>query len=226
MRKVSAAWVLAVAWLATTAATAAGQQPPTDSVVGGASQCIETIEYPGMTMCARLLGLDLDVRSGPAGENPAGAVTWSQQGLTPGGSPRFTAEATCLSVSGRVAIVGITGTWIHPGATGYTAPIAGLVRVTDGGGPSTGGDRFEFALTQGPQDGPPLPGPAGCSTFPGPFPVGASVPSFVNAVGDVIVTDMQPLPTTKDACRHGGWREFPGFRNQGDCVSFVATGRR
>jgi hypothetical protein len=32
-----------------------------------------------------------------------------------------------------------------------------------------------------------------------------------------------PLPTTKDQCKNGGWRNFPGFRNQGDCVSFVAT---
>jgi hypothetical protein len=32
------------------------------------------------------------------------------------------------------------------------------------------------------------------------------------------------LPTSKDQCKNGGWRNFPGFKNQGDCVSFVATG--
>ena len=32
------------------------------------------------------------------------------------------------------------------------------------------------------------------------------------------------LPTTKDQCKNGGWRNFPGFKNQGQCVSFVATG--
>jgi hypothetical protein len=32
------------------------------------------------------------------------------------------------------------------------------------------------------------------------------------------------LPASKDECRNGGWRNFPGFKNQGDCVSFVATG--
>jgi hypothetical protein len=31
-------------------------------------------------------------------------------------------------------------------------------------------------------------------------------------------------PTTKEECKNGGWRNFPGFKNQGDCVSFVATG--
>jgi hypothetical protein len=32
------------------------------------------------------------------------------------------------------------------------------------------------------------------------------------------------LPATKEECKNGGWRSFPGFKNQGDCVSFVATG--
>ncbi|MGB0091072.1 MAG: hypothetical protein WBP81_00805 [Solirubrobacteraceae bacterium] len=34
-----------------------------------------------------------------------------------------------------------------------------------------------------------------------------------------------PLPTSKDQCKKGGWKSFGGqFKNQGDCVSFVATG--
>ncbi|MDH3397948.1 MAG: hypothetical protein OEM81_08980, partial [Acidimicrobiia bacterium] len=32
------------------------------------------------------------------------------------------------------------------------------------------------------------------------------------------------LPTTKDACKKGGWVGFGVFKNQGDCVSYVATG--
>jgi hypothetical protein len=31
-------------------------------------------------------------------------------------------------------------------------------------------------------------------------------------------------PTTKAQCKNGGWRDFGVFKNQGDCVSFVATG--
>ena len=33
-------------------------------------------------------------------------------------------------------------------------------------------------------------------------------------------------PTTKDQCKDGGWKTFnnPSFKNQGDCVSYVATG--
>lgn len=35
---------------------------------------------------------------------------------------------------------------------------------------------------------------------------------------------IQPLrPTSKDQCKDGGWRNYGVFKNQGDCVSFVAT---
>jgi hypothetical protein len=30
-------------------------------------------------------------------------------------------------------------------------------------------------------------------------------------------------PTSKEQCKRGGWRSFPQFKNQGNCVSFVAT---
>lgn len=31
------------------------------------------------------------------------------------------------------------------------------------------------------------------------------------------------LPTAKHQCFAGGWQDFKVFKNQGDCVSFVAT---
>jgi hypothetical protein len=49
-----------------------------------------------------------------------------------------------------------------------------------------------------------------------------------NTDGDFTVIDAQPpptsLPTSKDQCKNGGWKTFGVFKNQGDCVSFVATG--
>ena len=33
------------------------------------------------------------------------------------------------------------------------------------------------------------------------------------------------VPTSKDQCKDGGWHQYPQFRNQGDCVSFVETGK-
>lgn len=37
------------------------------------------------------------------------------------------------------------------------------------------------------------------------------------------LTPTPPLPTTKRECKHGGWKTYEVFKNQGDCVSFVAT---
>jgi hypothetical protein len=42
--------------------------------------------------------------------------------------------------------------------------------------------------------------------------------------GDIVVVDGRPLPTSKDQCKNGGWQAYGVFKNQGDCVSFVATG--
>jgi hypothetical protein len=32
------------------------------------------------------------------------------------------------------------------------------------------------------------------------------------------------LPSSKDECKNGAWRSYDVFKNQGDCISFVATG--
>lgn len=37
-------------------------------------------------------------------------------------------------------------------------------------------------------------------------------------------TAVRNLPTSKDQCKKGGWAGFGVFKNQGDCVSYVATG--
>lgn len=49
--------------------------------------------------------------------------------------------------------------------------------------------------------------------------------------GTAITYDFEPLvgpPVDMEECKQGGWQTFnnPFFRNQGDCVSFVATGGR
>jgi Periplasmic copper-binding protein (NosD) len=34
-----------------------------------------------------------------------------------------------------------------------------------------------------------------------------------------------PLPLVKSQCMNGGWRNYAGFKNQGDCIQFVNTGK-
>jgi hypothetical protein len=33
------------------------------------------------------------------------------------------------------------------------------------------------------------------------------------------------VPTTKAQCMNGGWRNYPQFKNSGDCANFVETGK-
>jgi hypothetical protein len=57
-------------------------------------------------------------------------------------------------------------------------------------------------------------------------PVGATVTPTISQPGQLNISAVlsPALPTTKDDCKDGGWQSFFGvFKNQGDCVSFVAT---
>jgi hypothetical protein len=220
---------LAAAALAGFPASAVSQVPTNDSVTGTARDCVESFQpAPGQPICARRLVIQIDAVSDAAGGQPSGSVSWQDLGLTPGGSFSVTAaQVTCLAVSGNVAIIGLTGSLVPGGVPPepFQTPIAGLVRVVDGGGPDSGADTIERAIQTGPKNGSPLPGPVSCSTFPGPFPRSPSLfPDFVNETGDIVVVDAPALPTSRDQCKNGGWRNFPGFTNQGACVRFVATG--
>ena len=85
--------------------------------------------------------------------------------------------------------------------------------VVDGGPPNSGADTFNAVIVENFPTAPPAPN---CATA-----------SFSNQLvvttGDIVVHDAQPLPTSKAQCKTGGWRTFGVFKNQGDCVSFVAT---
>jgi hypothetical protein len=71
-----------------------------------------------------------------------------------------------------------------------------------------------------------------------PFPTGtitaADILIDVQGTADITnitVNGQLQVPTTqaaKDQCKNGGWKNFtsPAFKNQGDCVSYFATGGR
>ena len=50
----------------------------------------------------------------------------------------------------------------------------------------------------------------------------ATVAAGIHPVA-VAVSPLPRLPTCKGQCKNGGWRTYGVFKNQGDCVSFVAT---
>lgn len=53
--------------------------------------------------------------------------------------------------------------------------------------------------------------------------IGGLVQSTTNLATNEIFSIAAVLPTKTDECKNGGWQSFGAFKNQGDCVSFVAT---
>jgi hypothetical protein len=152
-----------------------------------------------VTEAFRPTGFVFDARSGSSGESPTGSVTWFDRVELEGG------PVTCLTVTGNRATIGFEN-------QGDAAPVlrGGFVFVEDGGTPGVGKDRVRGRLTLDP--------PAAC-------PPNTEIFNEANTVtsGDLTVNDAPARPTTKAQCKHGGWRTYGLFKNQGDCVSFVAT---
>ena len=52
---------------------------------------------------------------------------------------------------------------------------------------------------------------------------GVTQPRSGCPVTSITVNITSPLPTASAQCKDGGWQAFGVFKNQGDCVSFVAS---
>jgi hypothetical protein len=133
-----------------------------------------------------------------AHSGPSGENPTGSANITPGeiGSP-FGGPITCLAVTGNVATFNFEAL---PTSTSVETFVA-----TD----SPAGDQIAFVG--------PGRAPTDCSPVLNP-------PDEPLRSGDIVVVDAQPLPTSKDQCKEGGWKTYGVFKNQGDCASFVATG--
>jgi len=189
--------LLAVVGLGVTAGfgvqPATAQAPAGDSVTGDASYTIGDPRFP-MTR-----GFGFDARSGPSGENPTGSVhlTAFPEGVD------ITLPVTCLNVVDNRATIGT-----------FASGFALFFFVEDNDG--VGQDHVLWGFT------PSASAPTACPATPDGVPFSFSESGTINT-GDVVVIDAPSLPTSKDQCKNGGWRNFPGFKNQGDCVNFVET---
>jgi hypothetical protein len=138
----------------------------------------------------------LDAHSGPAGENPTGEASVSERAFFLGG------PITCLAVTGNRAVIG-----------GVFALDAGYLFEVEDNAATGAPDIFSRVLG-------PVAVPAICPTeLPG------SVEVFSQPIthGDLVVHDALGTPTSREQCKNGGWKTFGVFKNQGDCLSFVAT---
>jgi hypothetical protein len=148
--------------------------------------------------------------SDAGGANPSGQVSYHLGG---GLGSNTSATVVCLSVSGNTAVIGFVGTITSPFVPTPQRVVGELLVADNAPGPNNFLDTI--ALSQRITDS----GTADCAA-PGSLTFGP-----LNLMsGDIVVTGPPPLPTSKEQCKNGGWRNFPGFKNQGDCVSFVATG--
>jgi hypothetical protein len=205
MRRLRIAPVIGALAVAAVPAPSSAQAPAQDSVTGSGGAFVT---------------FSFEATSGPSGEDPTGTVMWHGGG---GLGPTWRGNVSCLSVSGNTAIIGFGGDYFSQLFPPRYYWVAGLLRVVDvGPGP---GDSFEWVELQtsepsemAPPPGDPIPGPTDCSSFPS----GGTLVVLDGVFhGDITVTDAQPLPTSKDQCKHGGWRNYPQFKNQGQCVEFV-----
>jgi hypothetical protein len=184
--------------------------------------------------------VSVNAHSGPSGEAPSGSAVINICPLGPcttrasslGGS------VTCMNVQGNRAVIGLYGTAVEVAFTGIVR-IRGFLQVVDNGSPGVGKDTLALEgqsveIFFNPSADVPLtscpPSIAPCfSTLPtDPLPPAPSSSDpdygrFAGLAQDFTVVDTQPLPTSKNQCMGGGWKNYPDFRNQGDCVSFVAT---
>ncbi|MBW8826110.1 MAG: hypothetical protein JF603_07155 [Acidobacteria bacterium] len=175
--------------------------------------------------------------AGPASASAPTVTVFSNAPMLDSGvAVNGTANIVTLTATGTWDIGGINvlGANYGPGgsSTGHdepwctlapTATMGSLVGTLDGGvtwfavgtGPTvvTGTGSLGFAANDcAPSDGD------------GPHDFGY----FGDNSGSVTVTitSTPRLPTQGSQCKSNGWRSYGVFKNQGDCVSFVATGGR
>jgi hypothetical protein len=183
--------------LAVPGASGAQLLPTEDSVVGQA------------TILSQFRGLSVDARSDPDGSNPSGTASAGSRSTY-----SVSGHVTCMTVIGNRATVGfaVDSGFDVNGSLGH------VIYVEDNGSPGAGHD-----LANDTGAGfPPTSCPAPTDEDLVPFPFIPIRPQPIEA-GDITVVDAPSLPTAKDQCRSGGYRQF-GFRNQGQCVAFVERG--
>jgi len=197
-------------------ASSAVAQAPGDSVTGTLAvtepECVfipPSPPFPGFTRCFAPDRYIFDAHSGPAGETPSGQVTFATGERA--GLQTDVGTVSCLAVSGNRASIGVD----FEGFFGVGAHAA-VLYVED-----LGGETQDKIGVQNLPEG--VSAPSVCPTTRPPQVT--LQPTFAIDFDDwhIIIVDAPARPSNKGQCRNGGWRDYPGFRNQGDCVSFVAT---
>jgi hypothetical protein len=174
----------------------------------GSSAVIPT--NPPLFPPAQYTNVDISAQSGPGGQNLSGFASFTF------GPFHLSGEVTCLSVTGPDNGAGTAG-----------APTTAVLNFIDLPPDAFAGDVITAELIDNGGNGadiissaPSTSGTQNASNCPAPF-TGSPLSTAPLTGGRAVVFDAPVLPTSKDQCKDGGWRQFPGFRSQGECVAFV-----
>jgi hypothetical protein len=172
----------------------------------GAAQ-LDTVTATGSAPGA--VNININAQSGTSGQNPSGTVAFGVVFPSPPQDPivfPFSGPVTCLSVTGPDHGAGAPGA-PTTAVLNFQEPTFGVitVEVVDHGG--NGADIFGGLPLS------PNRAPSDCSPLVGGFTEPLN--------GRAVVFDAPLLPTSKEQCKNGGWRNYPQFKNQGQCVTFV-----
>jgi hypothetical protein len=164
----------------------------------------------GATSNCAAAGVDIVT---PLEGGPVSALTelnydYKNGGHCGAGAPRFN-----VVVDGNYYFLGCTQGVQTPAGAGWTHVEFGPVQFAAAGIPLTGTlDDVYIIFDEGTDT--PTGGTIGTA--------GTVYLDNISVNGQVVGSPTSP--TSKDECKNGGWQNFnPAFKNQGDCVSFVAT---
>ena len=149
--------------------------------------------------------------------------TWSGSGTVSGETGPF--SATFTITSGTTTITGSKGpATVGSGGVSGTITCSGMVGIGNANANLTG---VPYTATIQTPNGnfhdegvstvsARIVGSAGAGGDPGSATL---TESFTSSLTEPVLIG----PTSKGRCKKGGWKEFPQFKNQGQCVSFVLT---
>lgn len=154
--------------------------------------------------------INISAHSDPSGQNAAGTASFIL------GPAILSGTVTCLSVTGpdqgggtAAAPTNAVLNFVNTTGTFFVGSVITVGLIDNGG---NGTDVMSAApLGRSPTDCSPL--------APSPEI------SLTMSQGRAVVYDAPTMPTSKEQCMDGGWQSFGVFKNQGECIEFVETGK-
>ena len=153
----------------------------------------------GFPTPAQYTNVSISAQSGTSGQNPSGTASFTLVANGVPGSLTLSGPVTCLHVLGP-----------DNGGGTPTSPTTAVLTFT----PSSTFTAVEVTLLDRGGGGAdtintqPVSTPTECSA-----PFSGSTGTFTN--GRATVFDAPVLPTSKDQCKHGGWRNYPPVQEPG-----------